>query len=131
MIEIAPSAEGALYSYLAAAGIAGGRIYPHKLPANAILPAVAYQTFGNPQQTTHQGPSSYHLTRIQLSIMAETYTSCITVCQQIRTLLDGASGTWAEIKVQSCLIENEIDGAEPLDTMLSRRIIEVALEWGL
>lgn len=122
------SIEQALYKYLISFGICGGRIYPHKLPANVGLPAIAYSMVNQPSNLTHTGPSTYALSRMQLSIMAKTYSDNLLICQQLRAVLEGMSGIWSGIQVFVVTIDSEMDGEEPLDTTLHRRLMELTLE---
>lgn len=122
------SIEQALYSYLVSLGICNGRIYPRKLPAHVTLPAIAYQRYATPPQMTHAGASSYSLTRIQLGVMANSYSDALFISQQLEAALAGATGTWAGVKVFSCTIDSQVDAPEPLDSLMHRRLLELSLE---
>lgn len=123
----------ALYWYVTANGVIdvgiGSRMYPIKLPGNPTLPAIVYQQFGEPSQLTHSGPSGYDMVRIQLAVIAQTYTELVAVSQRLRRLLNGAKGVWAGLNVQSVGIENEFDAPEPPESALHRRLFEIYLEF--
>lgn len=122
------SIEQALYAYLASLGICDGRIYPRKLPGHATLPAIAYQRYGTPPQMTHGGPSSYALSRIQLGVMANTYSDALFVSQQLHWALAGATGTWSGVLIFGCTVDSDVDAPEPLDSLMHRRLLEVSIE---
>lgn len=107
----------------------GDRIYPSRLPGSVVLPAITYQTISTPNQITHSGPSGFAVARFQLGVIAKTFQECRAVSQRLRIALNGVKGVWANVNVQSVMVDQEFDAPEPSDTGLFRRVFEITVEY--
>jgi hypothetical protein len=109
--------EEAVYAILKAASgvttLVGGssspRIYPNVVPQDAALPAMAYQRISSYRRATHGSPASLARPRIQITMMAESYSQVKGVAAAVREALDGYVGTPGGVTVQAVLSEDETD----------------------
>ena len=110
--------EVGLYAKLSGdAGVSalvGTRIYPLLMPQEPTLPAIVYQRISTvPLGQSHQGGNHLNRARMQLACHATTILAAKQLAQAVWRALDGDSGTWSNVTVQSCLRANELDGYEP------------------
>jgi hypothetical protein len=109
--------EEAVYAILKAASgvtaLVGGssspRIYPNVVPQDAGLPAIAYQRISSYRKATHGAPASLARPRIQVTMLAESYSQVKGVAAAVREALDGYVGTAGGVGVQAALSEDETD----------------------
>lgn len=109
--------ELAVYAILKAAGavtaLVGGssspRIYPNVVPQDAGLPAVAYQRISSLRRPVHGSPASLARPRVQLTLLAESYSQVKALAAATREALDGYMGTVGGVGVGVALVEDETD----------------------
>ena len=90
--------------------LAGGRVYPMRLPQGTAVPAIAYQLVSRmPQEMTH-GQRIYDHARIQVSIFANTYADMAAVADACRAAIDGYRGG----EIIACVMDLELDHFEDL-----------------
>jgi hypothetical protein len=125
------TAEEAIYIKLLATtpvtALVVGRVYPNYLPENASLAAIVYQRISGPRIHNMSGTSGTASPRIQITSWGATYKKAKELSAAVRVALDGFSGTITQsttssLKIQSCLLQNELDMPElaPLDDALRR-----------
>lgn len=66
-----------------------GGIHPLVLPQGCTLPAIRYQVIDDPQEATHDGPTTLEHPRIQLTVHALTHAECERAGQAIKLTLHG------------------------------------------
>jgi hypothetical protein len=109
--------EEAVYAILRSAGgvtaIVGtgdaARIYPNVVPQDAGLPAMAYQRISALRRATHGSPASLARPRIQITMLAESYSQVKGLAAAVREALDGFMGTAGGVSVGVALAEDETD----------------------
>ena len=87
----------------------GTRVYPVKLPQNPTYPAITYQVISNQSEKLLEGPDRIRRARIQIDVWAATISSCQTITNFVRTLLDGQDNTQGDIRFRTAWTENEQD----------------------
>lgn len=65
----------------------GGRLYPHKLPEGATLPAATYQVIVDNPYNAHEGLTRLVLKRVQLTVWGATYEQAKEAGAQVLTSL--------------------------------------------
>ena len=110
--------EAGVYAHLSnadrVAGLVSTRIYPEVIPQTAELPAMAYQRVSGPRDHYHNGAAGMARARIQLTIVAETYTAAKGVAAAVRDLFPFRGELGGLVEVYSAWVENEVDGWGPL-----------------
>lgn len=109
--------ELAVYAILKAAGAVtalvgagdGARIYPNVVPQDAGLPAIAYQRISSYRRAVHGSPASLARPRVQLTLLAESYSQVKALAAATREALDGYVGTVGGVGVNVALVEDETD----------------------
>lgn len=126
MIEEALVAE--LLADVSVSGLIGTRVYPLLIPQDAILPAIAYQTIGAPDDYRHDGASEYRDVRMQLTCQADNYAAAKGLARAVRNCLSGYVGTLGSLNpVRGIFLNNQIDGygsvvAPPENTPVTVRL---------
>ena len=105
--------EAALKSLLVTNAGVSSRVYPVRLPQNAIFPAVTYQRVGGNRISSLSGPSGLAHPRFQTDVWAETYAESKTIAASIRTALDGYSGTVDTLRIGGSILVSEWERYEP------------------
>ena len=99
-----------------AATTAAGRVYPQKLPQDAVLPAITYAKISAPRGYDHDGPDGLVDARFQVSCWATTYLVVKALVAQVITVLSAFSGTMGGVggvEVGKSFVINEVDMLEP------------------
>lgn len=79
------------------AALVGTRVYPHKPPQGATLPAVGYLRIGGPRDTSLNGASGSARTRIRFDCWATTSDGADAVMRAVRDAMDAYTGAFAAI----------------------------------
>ena len=87
----------------------GVRVYPLKLPQNPTYPAITYQVISDQSEKLLEGPDRIRRARVQIDVWAATISTCQTITNYIRSLLDGQDNTQGNIRFRSAWTENEQD----------------------
>lgn len=73
--------------------VAGGRVFPVRIPQSSPTPAVCFMLVSRmPQEFTH-GQRIYDKARVQVSIFADDFTTLSALADGCRAALDGYRGT--------------------------------------
>lgn len=116
--------EEALTAMLA--GLAGGRIFPYRLPRAVALPAITYMKVSAPRDETQQGASGLVMARLQVSSWGDTYDDAKVLSDSVRQALDGFMGEASGIYIGGieCLNETDQTESEPdvYQTILDFRV---------
>jgi hypothetical protein len=103
-----------LFSYLSTANTAAGsRIYPKRLPQTPTLPAITYFEVSDPPEHTHSGPSKLRHPRYQLGCWAADYIGSKSLAEEVKTKIEGYSGSMGGVTVNVSLIEDGGDNEDP------------------
>lgn len=90
--------EAAIYNEISTdagvVAIASTRIYPTFIPADASLPAVAYQVFMYPGPLAHDATEGLKSARVQFTCTATTYLVAKNLARAIKALLHGIKRTF-------------------------------------
>jgi len=110
--------EAGLYAALTGAarvaGLVSERVYPEVIPQEATLPAMAYQRVSGLRGHYHGGGLGLARGRIQLTIVAETYSEAKEVAGAVRDLFPYRGELGGLVNVFAGWVENEVDGYGPL-----------------
>jgi hypothetical protein len=119
---------GSLAAFLMtpAIGALGDRVYPHRLPRDATLPALTYSRVDTVRPRSHSGPSGLPTPRIQLDVWANDPDSADAIAEALRIRLDGYRGQMGDVPVGSVELVGDSD-ADDAETGLYRRILDVAI----
>lgn len=105
--------EGLVAKLLAMAGVTslvGTRIYPLVEPQDASLPAIVYQRISGPRDHVMEGASGLAMARMQLTMLASTYSGAKALAEAVRAALDGVGhATWGTVPVERSFLENDSD----------------------
>lgn len=93
----------------AVTALVGTKIRPLKAADNDNYPYVIYESISSPSEQTKDGNAQWYKMRFQLSMLATTMSGVNLIAKEIRTALDGASGTIAGFSVQRITFEDERD----------------------
>lgn len=102
--------------------LVGTRIRPMRAVQNPIkgktaaiagdgdtLPRITIDRISNPRNPSLAGATTLAMPRLQVDVEAATYADAHAVAEALRNCLDGYRGMWAEVFVDSCLLEDERD----------------------
>ncbi len=121
------SIEGALFTILSAAATnAGSRIYPKRLPVNAVMPAITYTLISKAPTYTRDGDDSQDALDYQLDLHGDTSESVRLLELQVRSAVSFYAGTADGATIGRVLITNEQDDFET-GTDLDRRIVDLRI----
>lgn len=105
--------EEGLYTHLmnqsAVTDLISTRLYPLIVPQDADLPAVAYQRITGAPAHSHEGPSGLARARIQLTIVAASYSEAKAVAEAVRQALDGKRRGLGGVDVGMCMLADDAD----------------------
>jgi hypothetical protein len=85
------------------------RIYPLLIPQTAALPAIAYQKVSSAKFLAQDGNSHLARSRIQLTLVAETYEDVKELADAVRACWQGYAGTVNYFEIQGAEIDAESD----------------------
>jgi len=119
---------GGLYAFLTQPPIAalGDRVYPRRLPRDAVLPAVTYRRIDTVRGRSHSGPDGLATPRIQLDIWATDPDVADAIAEAIRIRIDGYRGQMGDVPVGSVELVGDVDDDDP-ETGLYRRVLDVSI----
>ena len=104
--------EKGLYSVLTAPSpqtSAAGRVYP-RLPQGVTLPAVRYQLISVERiRAIDPGRVGVTSATVQVDCIAEAYSECKTLADEVRAILDEYQGAWGALACRLCTLETEND----------------------
>jgi hypothetical protein len=117
------SIESALYMHLTndarVAALVSTRIYPLLIPADATMPAVAYQVIDDVPSYAHEGATGLSRARIQLT-MQGSYSQLVALRYALMGAVHAFSGD-GSLDVQMRQVEAARDGyAETLERAVKR-----------
>ncbi len=111
--------EAALYSYLSSytnlTAIVSTRIFPVIHELDADFPSVIYRRLNSEPVHAMGGDADLRAVTISVACLAETYSECKDVQEQVETALRGYDGTMGGVGgvvVQKILLENISDDYE-------------------
>lgn len=85
------------------------RIFPVFAQEAPALPCLIYRTISAMREMTLDGPRGLVRERVQIDVIAETYTACKVLSEAVRLVLDGYSGTMGDMDVHYVHLENSQD----------------------
>ena len=87
--------------------VAGGQVYPGRIPQKTPPPFVKHFRVGTSPTRTKSGPA-LHTIRYQISVFAKTLTEAEAIADTIRQTLDDYRGTEAN-KIDSIIFINQYE----------------------
>jgi len=106
--------ETGIVTYLKAQSVAGGRIYPVKIPQTpTAYPLITYQRISTVADYTHSGKSNIEAVRIQFRVWHEEYGDAKEAAEDLKDVLEAYSGSMGAVDVGVALKANEIDLPDP------------------
>ena len=91
--------EQDLQSYLTATLTGSVKVYPFIVPQGAAIPAVTYQTVGDPSTIDSSGPTDLVKGRFQFTTVANSYAEARNLAAEIKTALDGYNDTMGSTEI--------------------------------
>jgi hypothetical protein len=83
-------------------------IYRYVIPQNAPLPAITLSLVDTQRVHSHDGASGLAESRVQLSCWSEDNDEeAEQIADKIRRLIDGYSGSWAEVKIDNSSLDQQ------------------------
>jgi len=87
---------------------AASRIYP-RIAQGATLPAVRYQRISTQRTLSLDDKVGVTNAVVQVDCLADTYSECKTLADEVRSILHGYQGAWGSLQCRLCDLETEID----------------------
>ena len=84
-------------------------IYPGVAPQGETGTLAVYNVISCTPTNVKQSASVKDIYRVQITVMAETYTALMTAAETIRGLMDYKTGTYGTVAVDLIRYENQID----------------------
>lgn len=85
------------------------RIFPVFAQEAPTLPCLIYRTVSAIRNMTLDGPRGVVRERVQIDVIADTYTACRSLADALRSALDGHSGTMGDVNVHYAHLQNQQD----------------------
>lgn len=101
---------------IAAATLAGNRVFPIQREMATALPAITYQQIAGPRVRSHGGDSNLKHPTYQITTFASTYAEAKTLANQIIIALESVRGTWGTISIDASFVEGELDAIAPIES---------------
>jgi hypothetical protein len=109
-----------LYAFLsAAAGVAAlvgdgnspetYRVFPNFAGENPALPCLVYTRISRVEGHTFDGPHGFCRSRIQIDVLADTYTQAAALAAQVKAALHGYSGSFGTMSAHYARLETVQD----------------------
>ncbi len=80
-----------------------------RLPQSVTLPALTYRVVSAVQLQSLSGPMTTSTPRVEVTAWAATHTACKATAEEVRTALDGWSGTEDSTVVSSVTLQGDVD----------------------
>lgn len=113
----------------------GDRVYPRRLPMDAILPAITFQVIpavgpAKVHSDAHTGDvvGAYMRVRMQWDVWADTYNEMEEVAEQLRQSLFGFNGYWDTLKIGAIHTDLDFDSYDQ-EIDKYRRIIDCMVQY--
>ena len=123
----------AMYQYLSSVLSVGDRVYPRRLPKDAVLPAVTFQVIPavgplKVHSDAHDGSgppdgSFYVRARVQWDAWGDTYLEAEELARELRHALHGFRGTMGDLYPVTCHLDIDMDSYDQ-DVDIYRRILD-------
>jgi len=125
----------ACYAHFSTTLSVGTRVYPRRLPQDAVMPAVTFQVIPavGALKTHSDAHSSGNVAsamrvRMQFDCWADTYNGMEDLAQELRQQLHGFNGTWDTLKIESIHTDLDFDSYDQeIDNY--RRIIDCMVNY--
>jgi len=104
-----------------------GRVYPVRLPADPVLPAVAYQLITETRPRLARGRAGLVRSLLQLSVVGQDYDQAHAVVAAIRQAIDRARGPFGGLDVRDVLEQGTQD--DPGDNAPQLVAMTWAVHW--
>lgn len=111
--------ETALYTYLAGktsiTSIVGTNIWKGRLPQSYswVAPALSFRRISELHDHDLDGGSGIARARMQIDCWSKTASAAESLAEQVRTLLQGYSGTIGSVTATSVVLDNVVSLPEP------------------
>lgn len=123
------SFEAGLYDHLSSGLSVSDRVYPERLPQDAVLPALVYQLVpAEGPLYTHDGDTEIAIVRVQFDCWGDTFDDAVALFAELRTALSGYSGDWGDTFVGHCLLDGWHDDDDQ-KTGAHRRIVDARIQY--
>lgn len=86
------------------------RVFPDMIPQNTPYPCAAYALIGTDPTNTKEGVSELDEIRLQFDVYDDNYDDVQTIAAQIRTVIDGYTGTSAGVVIDQVYFDGEQSG---------------------
>jgi hypothetical protein len=113
----------------------GDRVYPRRLPQDAVLPAVCFQVIPavgplKVHSDAHESTvvSKYMNVRMQWDVWANTYNEMEAVAQELRQTLSAFQGYWGDLYIGSIHTDLDFDSYDQ-EIDRYRRIIDCMVQY--
>jgi len=88
---------------------AAARVYP-SMPQGGTFPAIRYQRIATTRMRgIAAGRVGVTVADVQIDCLAESYSECKTLADEVRAILDEYVGTWGSLTCRLCALETEND----------------------
>jgi len=123
------SFEAGMYDHLSGALSISDRVYPERLPLGVVTPALVFQLIPSEGPTySHDGDAGLERVRVQFDCWGETYDAAVALFTELKTLISGFRGTWADVAVGHCLLEGWHDEDDE-EAGLHRRSVDALIQY--
>lgn len=111
---------------------AGSRIYP-RLPQGVTHPAIRYQRISTERKQAIDGNVGVAMASVQVDCIAESYSGCKSLADEVRAILHGYRGAWGTLIARNVVLETEndldyIDGDDVLHWVSQRYSIHTNMD---
>ena len=105
--------EEAIFAHLststAVTGHTGARIYPVVLPQDPTLPALTFTRVATMPENTLSGYANYENALVEIDCWSSALKSSKLLADQVRKVMDGATGYDALLTGETVIYEPEVD----------------------
>jgi hypothetical protein len=93
------------------------------------MPRITIDRISNPRTPCLTGATTLANPRIQVDVLASTYSESRDVAEALRNCLDGYRGMMAEVFVDSCLLDDERDFDDPSTGLDEAATVGVSMDF--
>lgn len=111
-----------LSGYAGLSALVSARIYPKRAPQNATLPCLVYERVSATRVPALNSDTDIVEARFQITVVASTYSSILSVSTQVRSALQRYRGTVSGIVIDDIQIVNDTDIYDPAVEFYQRAI---------